>query len=69
MDWINFKDQLPEHGDKVLVLTKQNLVLGAKVFLIRGEEKATGYYAICLCEASVPIKQLTHWMSLPDLPK
>lgn len=69
MEWISFKDKLPEHGDKVLVLTKNSSVLGATAFIVGSAEKPTGYYAVCQCEASVPIKQLSHWMPLPTLPQ
>ena len=62
-EWISVKDRLPETGERVLTFDKWGHIRDRELFMFK-----SGF--ICFRpDGLVPVKDITHWMPLPEPPK
>ena len=63
MNWISVEDKnrLPAHMEKVLITDSVFVYMGYPMI----SEEITRWYSMC----DDYIENITHWMSLPELPK
>lgn len=62
-EWISVNDRLPETGERVLTLDKWGHIRDRELFRFK-----SGF--ICFRpDGLVPVKDITHWMPLPEPPK
>lgn len=62
-NWISVEDSLPENKHVVLVYNKWNEMAVCKM------DKNVNNFIFMLNDTSLQIKDVTHWMPLPELPE
>ena len=64
-EWISVNEWLPENQQLVLVLNQENEMAVCKLKIYHEDQQ----YIFMLHNTSLQIKNVTHWMPLPDPPK
>ncbi len=66
MDWIRVEEDLPAHGDIVLICDEFNSFVSLGKYVEDGDEF---YFYLMSIDKVEFDSQITHWTTLPELPK
>lgn len=67
MEWISVKDRIPPRELDYIIVFDGNDVFTAMFFVNDG--KATTFFSCCYGKEYLKIKNVTHWMPLPEPPE